>query len=248
MLDEHIADLLDVDVPSPQTIRGSERNPWAGASRRLRFDLIAAATGCGGTYKPAARRDMQIDLQFVTLKQGRVVDSTPGSGPAVIRLGAGQVTRRIEHALYGLCAGDIVGLSIDWSTYMIVHIVQVYSVSAIPANNERLDLDDMAKRIVPTPARQGSSCKSVCERNDMRCEPDGFPILNSCPRLRSAFDCTSCEIAAKGTAGPDMPCFVSTRAPDEYPRGFCMVHPDATKSRCDGKHKYTKRLCPCIVT
>ncbi len=80
----------------------------------------------------------------------------------------------------------------------------------------------------------------------MACAEDGFVIVNDCARLRRAFDCKVCEVAAVGSAGKDMPCFVAKHAPVSFPRGFCLVSPVVRSSSCEARHPHTYRLCPCI--
>jgi len=79
----------------------------------------------------------------------------------------------------------------------------------------------------------------------LACAPAAFRLVNNCPALRAHFDCHACEVAAAGTAGRDMPCWVLPTAPVGHPRGYCMVHPGGG-SACDARYEHTRRLCPCV--
>lgn len=103
----------------------------------------------------------------------------------------------------------------------------------------------LASRIVAVGAEQGESCDAACARKSASCLADAFKIVNECPRIKSVFPCTVCEVAAKGSAGPDMPCYVSPLAPLGHPRGFCMSSPNVAVSECAGKYPHTSRICPC---
>mmetsp|Transcript_1806 Transcript_1806/g.3910 ORF Transcript_1806/g.3910 Transcript_1806/m.3910 type:complete len:387 (+) Transcript_1806:1152-2312(+) len=113
------------------------------------------------------------------------------------------------------------------------------------AHEEALQ-DSLAARLRTIAARRGQNCDSACERHGLRCAPEAFEVVNQCPRLAAEFHCAQCEVAAVGTAGPDMPCFVSPRAPVGHPRGTCMVAPDVSKTTCAARYEHTHRLCPCL--
>lgn len=124
--------------------------------------------------------------------------------------------------------------------------------------------DALASRLVMVVGAKGADCDTTCaagpERGggggagagtgaarggDLSCAAAGFRLVNNCPALRAHFDCRACELAAAGTAGRDMPCWVVPTAPVGHPRGYCMVHPQGG-SACDAKYQHTRRLCPCV--
>lgn len=121
--------------------------------------------------------------------------------------------------------------------------------------------DALASRLVVVVGAKGADCTTTCAAEPERgggggagggggtpglsCAPAGFRLVNNCPALRAHFDCRACELAAAGTAGRDMPCWVVPTAPVGHPRGYCMVHPQSG-SACDAKYQHTRRLCPCV--
>ncbi|GAB0498577.1 hypothetical protein MMPV_009923 [Pyropia vietnamensis] len=123
--------------------------------------------------------------------------------------------------------------------------------------------DALASRLVVVAGAKGADCITTCATAPeggrggvdgvggtttpprLSCADAGFRLVNNCPALRAHFDCRSCELAAAGTAGRDMPCWVVPTAPVGHPRGYCMVHPQGG-SACDAKYQHTRRLCPCV--
>jgi len=111
---------------------------------------------------------------------------------------------------------------------------------------EEFRRDALNARLVTISGRLGESCEKACARSNMDCEKAGFELINQCPRLQQVMKCQQCEVAALGSAGPDMPCLVSQRAPLGHPRGFCMVAPNVQFSTCAASYRHTFRLCPCL--
>jgi hypothetical protein len=221
------------------------QNPWAGSSRRSRNDLLVAIPGCGGTYRESSGLGSHICLRYILWKSGTVVESTRGRHPVDVVVGSSQVPSRLDKALVGVCAGETLAVSSADGTKITASILNVERAS----HNKDADMDfedGLARSLIVVLGTRGHSCGRVCSTAGYTCSDAGFKIVNTCPRLRSAFPCTSCEVAAVGTSGADMPCYVSPNAPQGHPRGFCMVHPHAARSTCDASYKHTTRLCPCL--
>jgi len=105
--------------------------------------------------------------------------------------------------------------------------------------------DACASLTPPAADESNNSTESVTNPKQMRCVEEAFVVVNQCPLLKANFPCTVCEVAALGSSGPDMPCYVSPAAPLGHPRGYCMVSPNPKGSQCDAKYQHTVRLCPC---
>lgn len=240
------ADLLGLSKSSKARLKKSysNQNPWRGASKRRRKDLISSVSGCGGSYRPSISRGSPAALLYIIRAlNGTVIESTSHVGEANVVVGTGQVSQQIDAHLIGLCKGETTSFRENGLVYTI-HVTRVGALSSVDALAEKLEL--LAMKIYDIPATRGVSCTKTCARKKLRCVQDGFRIVNECPRLRNQFSCKVCETAAAGSSGPDMPCFVEPTAPLGYPRRYCMVSPDITASTCDAKHKYTRRLCPCV--
>jgi hypothetical protein len=238
------AELGDVLLASSREIYHIQ-NPWAGSSRRSRSDLLVAVPGCGGTYREVAGPGSHLRLRYVLWKHGTVVESTRGRHPVDVVVGSTQVPSRLDKALEGVCAGETLAVSSSDGTRITASILRVQRASH--NNDSDMDLEDaLARSLMVVPGIRGHSCGRVCSAAGFTCSDAGFKVVNTCPRLRSVFPCTACEVAAVGTSGADMPCYVSPNAPLGHPRGFCMVHPEARRSTCDASYKHTRRLCPCL--
>lgn len=221
----------------------SSRNPWRGAGARRRNDLLSSVSGCGGNYRPRLRLGESASI-FYSVRDGNgTIDSTRDGVAVDVVLGARQIASEAEERLDGLCAGE----TIEFSSGDRVFILHVARVGVRPREDqEARKLEGLSKVLKAIPARRGSSCNSTCRRVRMQCVERGFRIINSCPRLREAFKCRTCETAAAGSSGPDMPCYVELSAPVGHPRGFCMVNPKVQTATCEAKYVHTRRLCPCV--
>jgi hypothetical protein len=237
---------------------GGTRNPWAGAGRRARGDVVVAQPGCGGAYRRAARSGDRVRLRYVARKGGVLVDSTRGRLPVDLLLGSSQAGAELDRALMGLCAGEAVRVQAAGGVELVVAVLEVgagisgrlqglFGAGVGHGGEVVGDAEDrLARDLIATPGARGRSCATACRTAGLVCAEAGFAVINTCPRLREAFECAECEVAAAGTAGPDMPCYVSKSAPVGHPRGFCMVNPVPTNAQCDSKYKHTRRLCPCL--
>jgi hypothetical protein len=230
-------------------------NPWAGAGRRARGDLLVSQPGCGGTYRQAACVGDRVQLRYSARRGGNVVDSTRGRPPVDLVVGSSQAGAELEKALVGLCAGESVRIIAPDGVELLVAVVavgrgltgQLRAVRGPVGGEDGLDAEDLVARgLVAVAGRRGASCSSSCRADGLACSEAGFGVVNTCARLRQAFPCAACEAAAAGTAGPDMPCHVAVNAPAGHPRGFCMVNPSARSASCGAKYKHTRRLCPCV--
>lgn len=221
----------------PPRLPATVGNPWRGAGRRMRSDLVIAVSGCGGTFRPALQSGMRARVRYVQRKaSGALVDSS--SDAVHIVLGAHHVPD-VEHALAGLCAGEVVRV-LRGSDTLLVAVLQV-------GNDIQRDGRDIAARaIVARTTARGRSCQEACRKVGLICEASMFAVVNNCPRMRMAFRCTRCEVAAVGSAGADMPAWVSYSAPAGHARGACLVSPDVTLSCCEASFAHTRRLCPCF--
>jgi hypothetical protein len=253
------AELGDASLADPDE-GASDRgvNPWAGSSRRARTDMIVSRAGCGGEYVRAAAVGDSVRLRYFVRDGdlGNVAESTRGRPPVDVVIGARQVDARLEQALVGVCAGEsFVVLVSDWMTVAVIAVVSSGRRGDDESNGAEVAADEendrVAGRIVAVAGRRGASCSATCRAaGGLECSAVGFAVVNTCPRLRAAFGCAGCEVAATGTAGADMPCYVSRRAPAGHPRGFCMVRPAgvdrAEGGDCEARYRHTRRLCPCV--
>jgi hypothetical protein len=229
-------------------------NPWSGASRRARNDMLVSVPGCGGDFVRAAAKGDTVQLRYIARSNDNeiVTESTRNRSIVDVVVGAGQVDVGLDNALVGVCTGEVLRLS---TGRMIVFVAHVSSQPPRFGNDEKNSEEDddagdrVARGLSAITGGRGASCTSTCTNAGLTCNALGFTVVNTCPRLRVAFDCTICEAAAVGTAGPDMPCYVMPSAPAGHPRGFCMVHPGSGSkgSECDARYKHTRRLCPCVA-
>lgn len=218
-------------------------NPWRGAGRRNRNDILLSISGCGGTLRRSIKPGMNIRVRYCARdRNGNIVDTS--NGAADVSIGTRQVSIELERALIGLCAGEVVRVaSVDGGSVLVyVERVDIRE----KRNGDGMEIDTLAKRIVAATGRRGLSCTDVCRHNGMKCEEKGFVVVNNCPRLREGFECGRCEIAAAGSAGADMPAHVVKRAPKGHARDACLVSPAVERARCRAKHVFTERLCPCL--
>lgn len=230
-------------------------NPWRGAGRRRRHDLLVAVSGCGGSFRPAAEAGSTLKLRYVLREMdGKVVESA--SKPVSVALGSGQIPKAIEHGLQGMCAGEVVRTVLPGDRTLIALVEGVrhyyYGDSTMTswesAHNDELEqfLDSFSRVVQVRRGRRGASCNMTCARTGLFCVRVLFRVINNCPRLRSAFKCRECVVAPIGTAGADMPAWVSLSAPRSHARGACLVSPSASISSCTARYEHTKRLCPCL--
>lgn len=228
----------------------AEGNPWRNRNRRCRKDLVVAQAGCGGSYRIAASWGDRVRLRYFVREKATIKESTRDRGPVDLVLGRDQVESVVESALIGLCAGEVLRINLGNHNDLIIAVISVIRAADDVEQMRVADdmSDELTSSLVPTAGRRGASCTTTCSRKDMECHKQGFYVLNSCSRLRPVFACTSCEIAAIGTAGADMPCHVAQNAPLGFPRGLCMVHPSVKYASCEASHEHTRRLCPCVPT
>lgn len=243
-------------------------NPWRGASSRKRRDIISSVSGCGGSVVPALQRGSIASLRYVVRDHGGHVIDFARSDVHIV-LGTGQTPDKVDDALIGVCAGELVSVRIPSLNHRRGLLVTVY-VSAVaiasPSTktgfrnsvvqsthfNTRASLqtsqmtDDIAAAVNAIPGRRGGSCTRTCASKGLVCDEDLFPTVNNCPKLKQLFTCVSCQIAPAGAAGTDMPAWVSKSAPAGHARGACLVAPHSIKSTCNARYKHTRRLCPCI--
>ena len=64
-------------------------------------------------------------------------------------------------------------------------------------------------------------------------------FVNRCSALRAAF---ACEAGCAFVLGSDVPCYNVERTSAAFQQ--CLV--TETRSRCDARHRDTRRLCPCV--
>lgn len=244
-------------------------NPWRGASFRSRRDLLSSASGCGGSVVPALKPGSVAALRYVVRDHNdRVIDVTTSDVHVVI--GRGQTPRIVDDALVGVCAGELVFVKMPrvtgkghWRSARSVtlYISKVLSEADVAgayvskSNIGRVDntelfstrmTDAVAESVEAVRSRRGSCCNRACKSKGLMCAVELFATVNNCPKLRQAFACVSCEIATAGTAGADMPAWVSKSAPVGHARGACLVAPRSIKPSCDARYIHTRRLCPCI--
>lgn len=233
------ADLRALKLTSLMPPHLSKTNPWRGAGRRWRRDLLTSIPGCGGTFKQAIAQGSIVQLKYSTSKNGQIVDNSSKSVSVVA--GTRQVPIALDMALFGLCAGEAILVKTKDSVTMLF-IEQVGDQNE--SDEERL-LNGIARTTVAVPGKRGNDCVKECRRRGLECNDKAFGVVNNCPRLRELFECDRCEIAAVGSAGPDMPAFVLKTAPKGHARGACLVSPTTEWSTCRARYVYTKRLCPC---
>ncbi|CDF38591.1 unnamed protein product [Chondrus crispus] len=219
-------------------------NPWRGAGNRRRNDLLSSVSGCGGTYRPKLKDGDTASLYYSLRQDDNLVTDASSKGHAIdLVLGSGQLGDEIESRIRGLCAGE----TMRYASNDGILIVHVAYIGKLGVQNERLQrLEKLSHIIKSLRASKGVSCELACRRKGLICAQDGFKIINTCPRLKQAYPCRSCETAAAGSSGPDMPCYVEISAPVGHPRGSCMVNPKITSATCKAKYRHTRRLCPCI--
>lgn len=245
-LSQYDADLLGLPPSSPaRRVKSlSFHNPWRGAGNRHRSDLISSVPGCGGTLRPKLKYGDSVALFYVVREaNGTVTDSTHDGLEANIEIGAGQVSGEIEIHLEGMCGGETAQFFAN-NRLITVHVARVGVVSREDMIATRLEKLAHSVRAIAAP--RAMSCAHACGRNGLFCDGDGFRIINECPRLRKTFACRSCETAAAGSSGPDMPCYVVPSAPRGHPRGYCMVNPSVESASCNARYAHTRRLCPCV--
>ena len=85
----------------------------------------------------------------------------------------------------------------------------------------------------------GNSCDKTCKDINKKCISTHFEYLNQCSVLQKYFGCNEC---VGSVIGKDLPNFVVNG--NEYLKGLCLTTEGQMK--CNGKHKTTKRICPCI--
>lgn len=244
-LSQKDADLLG--LPSKSHARNATaipaQNPWRGSGNRHRTDLLVSVSGCGGKYRPRLENGAEATVQYVVRDaRGVVIDSTQGRRKVNLVLGKGQVSKEIESHLAGVCGGEVVAFEAN-NRLFTIYVSRVGSDSKDDVMAARLESLAMSLHVVS--GRRGQSCTHACQKHGLTCEPDGFKVINECPRMRRVFPCKSCETAAAGSSGPDMPCYVEPTAPRGHPREFCMVNPVVDSATCDAKYVHTRRICPC---
>lgn len=241
------ADSLGLSV-HPVAVRAGAKglhNPWRGAGNRMREDLLSSVSGCGGKYRPWLRHGDTASLFYsVREADGAVIDGSGGSHAIDVVLGSGQVNPEMDRRLKGLCAGETVTYE-SANRFFIAYVERVGRLELEDERSQRLEV--LAHVLKSVRAPKGVACELACRRKGMRCAEDGFRIINACPRLREAFACRSCETAAAGSSGPDMPCYVELSAPLGHPRGSCMVNPKVETATCKARYAHTRRLCPCVM-
>ncbi|KAA8494693.1 hypothetical protein FVE85_2934 [Porphyridium purpureum] len=245
------------------------------ASHGVEWVRHVIVVGCGGTFRPSARTGDRVEVRYVAEMRGRdarAVAPTPVLNVSFV-LGAKQPFRALQSAIGRMCPGEIAELVIpSWVLRILpgAHHIPSFLKSATPlprrgglgpqlhifvqlvstarateSMDEFEEAQVLAARILAIAGAQGESCDSACARNNATCLADAFKVVNECPRIKTVFPCTVCEVAAKGSAGPDMPCFVSPSAPIGHPRGYCMATPNVAVSDCAGRYPHTSRVCPC---
>ncbi|GJD08160.1 Peptidyl-prolyl cis-trans isomerase FKBP2 [Galdieria sulphuraria] len=207
--------------------------------------------GCGGTYVAGASWGDFVHLRFIgKLDNGTVFDSTRGRKQLFrFQLGWKNISRGWNIGLLGMCPGEIRELVItsklfsndeknlyfpnwkDRKLYYLIQLVCIGEDASPPEHHFRQWKDPyelLREHTVIIPAKRKQNCYRACQLKNLVCFKKGFSILNNCPTLSEYFDCRECEIATMESAGSDMPCRVSLKAPSTYSSG-------------------TERLCPCVV-
>ncbi|KAI0565598.1 FKBP-type peptidyl-prolyl cis-trans isomerase [Gracilaria domingensis] len=234
------ADLHALNMSKLQPVPMSQDNPWRGAGRRLRHDVIRSVPGCGGTFRRAVAHGDQVQVRYAMWRDDRIIDSSSSSVNVIA--GSSQIPRKLDSALTGLCAGEAVRVRVAETETLLL----VEKVGKLTENEREEELDSLARSITALPARRGHDCRSECARQGMQCAQHALALVNNCPRLREAFGCEQCETAAVGSAGADMPAFVVRSAPRGHARGACLVSPRVDMSRCEARYAHTRRLCSCV--
>lgn len=243
-------------------------NPWRGASSRRRQDLLSSVSGCGGSVVPALQQGYTAALRYVVRNHlGSISDFTQSDVHIV--LGAGQTPAKVDAALVGVCAGELLSVHILSKNHRQKLTVTVYVSAVLPPSdltrtgfqngivqnahvNTKTNAhttqmtDGIAAAISAIPGRRGGSCTRTCASKGLVCDDDLFPTVNNCPKLKQVFTCISCQIATAGAAGADMPAWVSKSAPAGHARAACLVAPHSVKSSCTARYTHTRRLCPCL--
>lgn len=235
-------DRILLGLPASFGVRASARNPWSSGD-------ASRSPGCGGRVNPSARAGDFLRVRYVVRDaNGSVADSTRERRPATILLGSGQGLP-LARALAGLCAGESASFALPSGGSVLVAVVAVGTGSSTGSGKEAAEAEDedrLARSVTPVAAHRRRNCDSACAAEGKVCDARAFAIVNDCTRLRKAFKCAVCETAAKGSAGKDMPCFVSRHAPRSFPRGYCLASPVVGSSVCSARHPHTSRLCPCV--
>lgn len=245
-----------------------EGNPWRGAGSRRRHDLLSSVSGCGGSVVPALQFGSIAAVRYVVRNHlDHVVDSAKSDVHIVI--GAGQTSDDIDSALIGVCAGELVSVRIPRGNNRREMSITIYVSAVFPSfessrtgfrngivqnihvgkqsNVHSMQMtDDIAAAVTAIPSRRGGSCTRTCTSKGLVCDEDLFPTVNNCPKLKQVFMCVSCQIAPAGSAGADMPAWVSKSAPAGHARAACLVAPHSVKSSCNARYTHTRRLCPCL--
>lgn len=247
-LESEYKDPLDLGAHN-STFRISSRrvrNPWRGAGNRMRYDLLSSVSGCGGKYRPRlSEGDTASLLYYMRDSNGSLIDRSSGGRSIDVVLGSDQLGPEIEKRLRGLCAGETM-IHKSGNRVFVAHVQRVGRIEHADKRAERLEM--LAEVVAAVRASRGVTCNVACHRKGMQCTEEGFRIINACPKLRESFACRSCETAAAGSSGPDMPCYVELSAPVGHPRGSCMVNPKIETATCTAKYAHTRRLCPCTTS
>lgn len=235
-------ELDDLHLTSFKREEVANGNPWRGAGRRTRSDVIVSVSGCGGTMRPAiSEGDVAVIRYCIRDNSNTVVDSSIDT--AGVAVGSGQVGIEIERALIGLCAGEIARFKTRHGRTILVYVERVGDEKD---SEEEREEDRLAGIVKASAGRRGRNCRTTCRARGLVCKQNGFLVVNNCPRLRAAFNCARCEVAAVGSGGPDMPAFVVSSAPKGHARGVCLVSPSVHTATCEAKYEFTRRLCPCF--
>lgn len=232
----------------------SKDNPWRGRRLhiRVRRHVLNPVAGCGGTYRVAAELGDSVSLRYIVRdeKSGRIVDSTQDS--VDVTVGKGQVSGSVEEIVKGACAGEMVETRMYNGRTFIGYVEAVrremrgLAMDGNGIEEEEEGADWLSGKVVGMAGQKGMCCDKVCERAGLVCMDESLKVLNNCPKLRAAFPCGMCEVAAIGAAGEDMPAWVSRSAPAGHARGACLVAPGGVKPRCKARYRHTRRLCGCL--
>lgn len=200
--------------------------------------------GCGGRWLREAIVGDKVLVRYAVLEDGGKVLDGGGEG-FVVTVGSGDVGLGV----FGVCEGMLREMRVMWRgvgrVAVLVYAEKVFRGGWMEGDGDGEGGVDWEGRVVGVGGRRGWSCERVCRDWGGVCEEKGFVVVNTCPRLRRVFDCKVCEVAAVGSAGADMPCWVHWSAPRGHPRGYCLVHPHKGRSRCGARYRHTVRLCPC---
>lgn len=278
-LDDEDARALGLKGVQVEAARAAPGNPWRGAGRRHRHDVIVAVSGCGGRMRPALRSGGSGVVRYVTrASDGHIIEG--GVDSVGIILGSGQVSGEVEGVLRGLCGGEVAWTKMRDGKRLMAYVERVEAASSSwssrsswsswsswsslssssastsfshgraweTARREEVarSVDAAARAVRPSRGRRGASCAATCKHGGLVCAGELFAVVNNCPRLRAAFNCTECAVAPVEAAGADMPAWVVQTAPRGHARGACLVSPRAAASHCSARYPHTKRLCPCV--